>query len=304
MAVIDLSQLPAPQVVEVPDFEALLAERKEALIALYPEEERIAVRRVLALESDPQVKNLQENTYREILLRQRINEAAQAVMVAYARGSDLDHLAARSNVSRLTITPADNDAVPPVAAVMESDDDLRVRVPEAFEGLSVAGPEAAYMFHARSADGRVADVSATSPAPAKVLITVLSREGEGVASADLLNIVDRALNAENVRPVADMVTTQAATIFKYRVEARLHLFDGVTAGPCLKAAKEKLAAYLAEQNRLGRSVRGKSYGAVLRVAGVDWVEMIEPAADIIMDSTQTGYCTGADVSVAGQEGER
>jgi len=58
VAVIDLSQLPAPQVIEVPDFETLLAERKEALIALYPADEQAAMRRVLALESEPIVKNL------------------------------------------------------------------------------------------------------------------------------------------------------------------------------------------------------------------------------------------------------
>lgn len=84
-------------------------------------------------------------------------------------------------MKRLTVTPADNDAVPPVAAVMESDEALRLRVPAAFEGLSVAGPTAAYEFHARSADGRVADASATSPAPAEVVLTVLSREGDGTA---------------------------------------------------------------------------------------------------------------------------
>ncbi len=56
------------------------------------------MRLVLALESEPIVKNLQENTYREVLLRQRINEAAQAAMLAYAIGSDLDQLAARNNV--------------------------------------------------------------------------------------------------------------------------------------------------------------------------------------------------------------
>ena len=33
MAVIDLSQLPAPQIVDVPDFETLLAERKAAFVA-------------------------------------------------------------------------------------------------------------------------------------------------------------------------------------------------------------------------------------------------------------------------------
>ncbi|HCW47417.1 MAG TPA: baseplate assembly protein, partial [Erwiniaceae bacterium] len=64
MAVIDLSQLPAPEVVEVPDFETLLAERKAAFIALHPVDEQEAVRRTLALESEPVVKLLQENAYR------------------------------------------------------------------------------------------------------------------------------------------------------------------------------------------------------------------------------------------------
>lgn len=174
MAVIDLSQLPALQIVDVPDFETLLAERKAEFVALHPKDEQEAVMRTLELESEPVTKLLQENAYRELLLRQRINEAAQAVMVAYAIGSDLDQLAANYNVKRLTVTPADNDAAPPVAAVMESDEALRLRVPAAFEGLSVAGPTAAYEFHVRSADGRVADASATSPAPAEVVLTVLT----------------------------------------------------------------------------------------------------------------------------------
>lgn len=53
MAVIDLSQLPAPQIVDVPDFETLLAERKAAFLALYPEDEQAAVARTLTLESEP-----------------------------------------------------------------------------------------------------------------------------------------------------------------------------------------------------------------------------------------------------------
>ncbi|MFB4342779.1 baseplate J/gp47 family protein [Pantoea sp. CS_6] len=302
MAVIDLSQLPAPEVIEVPDFETLLAERKENLIALYPADEQAAMRSVLALESDPLVKCLQENVYREILLRQRINEAAQAVMVAYALGTDLDQLAANNNVKRLTISPANPDAMPPVAAVMESDDDLRLRVPGAFEGLSVAGPTAAYEFYAKSADGRVSDVSATSPAPAEVLITVLSRDNSGAATADLLNAVNVALNAEEVRPVADRVTVQAAAIFDYQVKATLHLFDGVAAGPCLEAAQAAMDAYLTDQKKLGRSVRRESYGAVLRVAGVDWVEITEPAQDIILNRTQAGNCTAVAVTVASDNG--
>lgn len=258
MAVIDLSQLPAPQIVDVPDFETLLTERKAEFVALHPKDEQEAVIRTLELESEPVTKLLQENTYRELLLRQRINEAAQAVMVAYAMGGDLDQLAANYNVKRLTVTPADNDAVPPVAAVMESDEALRLRVPAAFEGLSVAGPTAAYEFHARSADGRVADASATSPAPAEVVLTVLSREGDGTAEKDLLDVVEKALNSENVRPVADRLTVRSAEIIPYRVEATIFLYPGPEAEPVMAAAKASLQKYIASQTRLGRDIRRRA----------------------------------------------
>ncbi|SUI43336.1 Baseplate J-like protein [Serratia quinivorans] len=140
MATIDLSQLPRPNVIEALDFETLFSERKERLISLYPEEEREAVRRTLAFESEPIVKILQESAYREMLLRQRVNEAAQAVMVAYAIGNDLEQLGANNNTPRLTIVPADDEAIPPVEEVKESDADYRQRIPAAFEGMSVAGP--------------------------------------------------------------------------------------------------------------------------------------------------------------------
>ncbi|MDU6412813.1 MAG: baseplate assembly protein, partial [Yersiniaceae bacterium] len=107
MPTIDLSQLPAPVVVEALDYETLLAERKATLVSLYPEDQQEAVARTLALESEPVVKLLQENAYRELILRQRVNEAAKANMVAYANDADLDQLGANNGVTRLTLTPAD-----------------------------------------------------------------------------------------------------------------------------------------------------------------------------------------------------
>ncbi|WP_313087174.1 baseplate J/gp47 family protein [Atlantibacter hermannii] len=299
MSAVDLSSLPAPQIIDVPDFETLLSARKARLVSLYPAELQEAVARALELESEPQLKILQENCYREILLRQRINEAVQAVIIARSGGGDLDNLVANFNVQRLVVTPADETAVPPVPAVMESDEDLRQRAPEAFEGLSVAGPEAAYNFHARSADGRVADASTVSPSPAAVVVTVLSHEGNGQASQALLDIVASKLSAETIRPLGDRLTVQSAAITEYRVAAKLHLFDGVVAGPSLAAAKNNLAAYLLEQKKLARSIRRDNYKAVLRVAGVDWVELLEPAADVLMDKSQSGYCTATDITIAG-----
>ncbi|MEI9696143.1 baseplate assembly protein, partial [Atlantibacter hermannii] len=94
MSAVDLSSLPAPQIIDVPDFEALLTARKARLVSLYPAELQDAVASALELESEPQLKILQENCYREILLRQRINEAVQAVIIARSGGGDLDNLVA------------------------------------------------------------------------------------------------------------------------------------------------------------------------------------------------------------------
>ncbi|ENY0935238.1 baseplate assembly protein, partial [Enterobacter hormaechei] len=135
MAIVDLSQLAAPDVVEELDYETILSERKATLVSLYPEEQQEAVARTLMLESEPIVKLLEENAYREVIWRQRVNEAARAAMLAYATGADLDQIGANYNVKRLVIMPADDTTLPPTPAVMESDTDYRLRIQQAFEGL-------------------------------------------------------------------------------------------------------------------------------------------------------------------------
>jgi len=102
---IDLSQLPPPNVIEPIDFETILAARKARLLELTPEASRPAMAATLALESEPITIVLQENAYRELVLRQRINEASQALMLAYSTGTDLDQLAANYEVKRLVVSP-------------------------------------------------------------------------------------------------------------------------------------------------------------------------------------------------------
>ncbi|MGQ5998698.1 baseplate assembly protein [Serratia sp. IR-2025] len=296
MATIDLSQLPAPIVVEVLDYEDILAERKATLISLYPEEQRAAIARTLALESEPIVKLLQENAYREVILRQRVNDAAKAVMLAYSTGEDLDQLGENFNTPRLVIAPADESTIPPTPAIMEADEDYRLRLQDAFEGMSTAGSAGSYRFHARSADGRVADVTAISPSPANVTVTVLSRDGDGTASPELLQVARDALNDEDVRPVADRVIVQAAKITRYGIDATLFLYPGPEVAPILTEAKQRLQNYVLTMRRLGRSIRRSGIIAALIVEGVERVEVAQPAADIVLDKTQAGYCTGVNIT--------
>ncbi|EAR8794179.1 baseplate assembly protein [Salmonella enterica] len=301
MATVDLSLLPVPDVVEELDYETILAERIATLISLYPEDQQEAVARTLALESEPVVKLLQENAYREVIWRQRVNEAARAVMLAYAIDSDLDNIGANFNVERLVVTPADDTTIPPTPAEMELDADYRLRIQQAFEGMSVAGSTGAYEFHGRSADGRVADISVISPSPACVTISVLSRENNGAASDELLSIVRNALNGEDVRPVADRVTVQSAQIVDYQISATLFIYPGPESEPVRAAAEAKLKTYISAQHRLGRDIRLSAIYAALHVEGVQRVELTAPVADIVLDKTQASFCTDYQIVIGGSD---
>lgn len=294
---IDLTQLPAPSVVEVLDFEAILAKRKEHLVSLLPEAERAAVTALLELESEPATKLLEENAYQETILRNRVNEAARAVMLAFALDGDLDQLGANVNVARLVITPANPNAMPPVAAVMEDDDAYRLRIQEAPDGLSVAGPKASYEFHARSSDGRVKDASATSPAPASVTVTVLANNDSGIADAELLTTVARALNAEEVRPLGDRLTVQAAQVVDYQIEATLFIGVGPEVPILLDAARANAVRVSQPRRPLGYSIYRSACSAAVHVEGVRKVVLAKPLADIELDATQAARCTAIHLNV-------
>ena len=294
---IDLTQLPAPSVVEVLDFEAILATRKAHLVSLLPEAERAAVTALLELESEPATKLLEENSYQETILRNRVNEAGKAVMLAFALDGDLDQLGANVNVARLVITPANPNALPPVAAVMEDHDAYRLRIQESPDGLSVAGPKASYEFHARSADGRVKDASATSPAPASVTVTVLANNDTGIADAALLATVARALNAEEVRPLGDRLTVQAAQVIDYQIEATLFIGVGPEVPILLDAARANAVRVSQPRRPLGHSIYRSACSAAVHVEGVRKVVLTSPGADIELNATQAARCTAIKLNV-------
>lgn len=295
-AAIDLSQLPAPQIIEQIDFEQILAERKAYAISLWPISEQAEIAARLEMESEPLNKLLQENAYRETVWRQRVNEASLANLLATARGTDLEQLAANFNVKRLVIQEGKPSAVPPVPRLMESDDSLRERAQMAWEGLSTAGPRNSYIFHARAADGRVADATAESPSPAVAVVTVQSLLGDGTASADLLAAVNAYVSDDDRRPVADRLTVQSAQIVRYQVKAKLFLLSsGPESEPILAAAEARLLAYVNQRRRLGMEVSESAIHAALHVEGVRKVEL-EGWVDIVTTKAQAPYCTAVKVT--------
>ncbi|WP_392565139.1 baseplate J/gp47 family protein [Utexia brackfieldae] len=301
MAIIDLSTLPPPKIIDDLDFETIFADRKAKFIALYPTDQQPELIKTLTLESEPIVKLLQESSYQELILRQRINEAALAVMIAYANGNDLDNLSAIFNVKRLVVQSADDSITPPIEQILESDLDLRKRTPDAFEGLSVAGPRGAYRFYAKSADGRVLDAEVLSPKPCYVTVVILSRDGDGTAPDDLINLVALSLNDEQRRPIADRVTVQSAEIINYQIRANIYLDPYPEAEPIKSAALAKLADFINHKHLIGAHINRSAIISALHVDGVQRVELIEPEQDIVITKEQASYCTGCVIEVVQDE---
>ncbi|HIC6052588.1 TPA: baseplate assembly protein [Salmonella enterica subsp. enterica serovar Litchfield] len=297
MATVDLAQLPPPQIIEVLDFEVILADVKAVMIAAFPDEQQASVAAALKLESEPLTILAQVIAYRELMLRQRINEGAAACMLSHSVSTDLDNLAGNLNTERLVRIPATETT----DAEMESDTALRLRAQSAFEGLSVAGPTGAYEYFAKSASGKVADARATSPSPAVVVVSILSTEGDGTASDELIATVNDTLSADDKRPVADRLTVQSAEIVNYEIDALLYLYPGPESEPILSAADDALRAWLAEQGKIGRDVARSAIMAALHVQGVQRVVLLNPQEDIVIDDTQAARCISHTINVGGTD---
>ncbi|EFT2769171.1 baseplate J/gp47 family protein [Escherichia coli] len=296
MATVDLSELPPPEIIATLDFEIILSDVKAMIIAAYPEEQQQAIAAALELESEPLTVLAQVIAYRELMLRQVINDGAAACMLSHSTGGDLDNLAANNNTERLTIVEATDTA----DAVMESDAALRLRAQSAFDGLSVAGPTGAYEYFAKSASGKVANVKASSPAPAEVVVSVLSTEGDGTASDELIATVNARLSSESVRPVGDRLTVQSAEIINFDINATLYFYPGPESEPIAIAAEASLQKWLKSQWRIGLDVARSAILAALHVQGVQRVELDFPERIIISD-TQAARCASVTIARGGTD---
>lgn len=295
---IDLSKLPAPAVIMTVEFDALLTEMKTEAVRVMP-----ALEPFLALESEPTTQLLRVCAYFRMLDRLAFNDGARANMLALATGTDLDNLGAFWGVGRLTVQAADTSLSPPIPEILEADDAFRARIQLSLEGHSTAGPRGSYIFWAMSASGQVKDASVESPAPGEVVVTVLSHDGDGTASAGLLDTVADALNDDAVRPLTDQVSVQSATIIPYQVEATLTLYEGPDADAVEAAAEAALETYVTTHHRLGHDITLSGLFAALHQPGVQKVSITQPAADIVVGPSEAAFCA-ADalaVSVGGRD---
>ncbi|WP_020179783.1 baseplate J/gp47 family protein [Methylopila sp. M107] len=287
---LDLSNLPAPEVVKNLSYEAILSARLARLA------ERLSAAGVGwdvgALETDPIAISEQEDAFRELLDLAAINDAAKSVMLAFAIGGDLDQLAADYGIARRLIRPATADT----AAVAETDRELRRRVQLAPEAFTTAGSAGAFAHHAMEASSAVVDVGLVIPSLGRVDVILLDRVSDEGVSTDARLAVRERLLRKDVKPLTAEVTVRSATRLAYRIELRLLVQNGPDPAVIRAAAQRAIVAMLADRRRIGAATPRSAIFAAAHVAGVERVELVEPVSDVEPKDDEIASCSEIVVS--------
>ena len=264
----NLSDLETPQIIEELSLNEILEQMRNKLIEIDCEFSAY-------LESDPLIKLMEIAAYRELLLRQRINQAAKANLLAFATGSDLNNLAAFYGIRR-----SEN----------ETDDELRTRTQAKIEGWSSAGSREAYKFHALNSDSRVKEANADSPEPGLVRISILSKENNGVVSKDLLEAVNNHMQRDDIRMLTDTVQVVPCNLIDVDVRAKITLMSSTPMKLSFRNAFSKIAG-------LGVSISRSWIISNLFLDGVKDVQLLSPISDVEVSETECARLLDVELEI-------
>ncbi|GLR51275.1 baseplate J/gp47 family protein [Shinella yambaruensis] len=325
---LDLSRLPMPDAVEAIDYDARAAERIAELKARL--NDKGIAWNVEDLKTDTLVATERHATKFDMLLRNRVNDAALATTLAFARKKDLEHKAAEMGVVRQVIVPADPTANPPVEAVMEDDESLRRRRQLVIEAFSTAGPEGAYMFFALSAHPHALDAAIYDPhsglcEDGEVLCVIASSQGDGVPADVILDSIADTLDArtiryavtaertraitrrQKIRPLTDKVIVETCSTLDYTLSIVLKIAHGPAPEAVVAEARKRLDAYIASRRQIGRIISDTAIAAAVHVADASGVALVDdadivatvagdPVSDVVPGPKQLARCTEVAVT--------
>ena len=181
------------------------------------------------------------------------------------------------NMTNVTVSEGGSD--------IEDDDSLRERIHEAPESYSCAGSAGSYIYHAKSVSALIGDVAVHSPTPGYVDVYVLLDGGQ-LPGDEILQAVSDKLNEKTVRPLTDLVTVKAPTVFYYDLSVKYFISraDAVQAAAISEAAESSVQDYVDwQRSHLGRDIVPDELIHRLKAAGVKRVEISSPQFTVLDD---------------------
>lgn len=175
-----------------------------------------------------------------------------------------------ASVTNTTISEGGADA--------EGDEAFRLRIQEAPESFSVAGPVGAYEYWAKTASTKITDVKVTSPVPGEVVIYPLLEGGE-IPQEEIKQKVLDTCNDEAIRPLTDKISVQAPSVKEYSINLKYYLWkEDVADIDRIKEAVQKAVDtfVLWQKEIMGRDINPSELTRLIMRAGAKRVEIVEP----------------------------
>jgi phage-related baseplate assembly protein len=316
LSVINLDLLPRMQVLESISSDKIIADRMARFRVLWNDNDppNAAQYDVGALEFDPIKIQHECGAYFETMIRDRVNQAARAVTLAFASGSDLDAIASRYP-----------GGVPRAAG--EKDANYRRRVWLSPNTLGPHGTAEAYVFWALTGDSTLHDASATTDeGTGKVYVTLMAESGSvadmpWVRTRDPLSralIKTEAVPVININPSlqqiidvrkyildegrrgqTDEIITYQPQIVPINYKARIWMFPNASVDITITAVEKAVAALIENQRWLGYDHSRMAFDAALAQTGVHHAVIDEPATDVNVDDRSVVKVDLASIAFAG-----
>lgn len=205
------------------------------------------------------------------------------------------------------VSGAQNTTITTGGADAESDPDFADRIRLAPNSFSVAGPEKAYVYHAKSVSPAIIDVKVDSPTPGEVDVYVLLTDGT-LPTEDTLEQIEAHLSDEDIRPLTDYVVVKAPTASNYEIE--LHYWisqeDSSKAAQIQVDVEAAVEQYrLWQQTKIGRDITPGKLLQLVFAAGASRVDdsKMKPAAWKKLEAMQVAQCTKVNVVYEGYKDE-
>lgn len=160
----------------------------------------------------------------------------------------------------------------------EDDDPYAERIHTAPESFSVAGPDGAYEYWARTANQSIVDVYAYSPSPGVVEIRPLLKGGE-IPGQEILDDVFEVCSPKDIRPLTDNVQTAAPTQASYDINFTyyIHTKDKNVASSIQSKVNQAVEDYkLWQKSKLGRDIDPSELSYRVKKAGAKRVAITSP----------------------------
>lgn len=201
-----------------------------------------------------------------------------------------------ASVTNLTATTGGAD--------IESDDNFYQRIRLAPDSFSVAGPEGAYIFWARTANQAIIDVSVYSlvPEPGRVYVRPLLTGGE-LPGSEVLDQVEAVLSADDIRPLTDELVVLAPVAEDYAIDIDYWISsESVTEVSNIQAqVTAAVEDYrLWQRTKIGRDINPDELVQRVKNAGAKRVVVTSPVFTVL-DATQVAQETGVAVNYQGIE---